>query len=85
MTSRRTVPVAFAVFDSGLDALKLPILRPVSPAEGERPSTGRREPVAFFVEKYFEWSARVEGTHYHSHMCVDHIYKTPPQRSRTQR
>lgn len=69
------------MFDSGLDALKLPILRPVSPAEGEpggfRPSTGRREPVAFFVEKYFEWSARVEGTHRHSHMLVERTHRTP--------
>ena len=67
LLSCRTVPIALAVLDSGLDTLKLPILRPVSPAEGEpggsRPSTGRREPAAFFVEKYFEFSARVEGAY----------------------
>ncbi|KAH9843882.1 uncharacterized protein C8Q71DRAFT_730404 [Rhodofomes roseus] len=65
LSAKATASVALAVFDSGLQDLKLPIIRPVSPSGGDpneaRPSTGRREPVAFFVEQYFEWTARVEA------------------------
>ncbi|KZT71594.1 hypothetical protein DAEQUDRAFT_763812 [Daedalea quercina L-15889] len=78
LSAKAETGVAFAVFDSGLGGLKLPIIRPVSPSDedpgGSRPSTGRREPVAFFVEKYFEWTARVEGT--------DHSSSPPPPRVR---
>ena len=53
--------IAFALFDSQLDQLRLPILRP--PAfhhtldhDMEQPAP-RMDSVAIFVEKYFEWLA----------------------------
>ncbi|OBZ76538.1 hypothetical protein A0H81_04029 [Grifola frondosa] len=52
---------ALAVFDSGLDQLKLPVFRPFSPGDpGEDEVTAKREPVALFVEQYFEWIGTAE-------------------------
>jgi len=55
--------VTLVVFDSGLDKLRLPILRPVSPTSEGAPgsSQARLEHVSFFVEKYFELVGTVEA------------------------
>lgn len=63
---------AFALFDSGLNELRLPILRPVSSemtvAEAGPATAGtRREFVAALVQRYFEWTGDAEeGTYYMS-------------------
>lgn len=63
LSSQSSTTIALAVFDSGLDQLRLPVLRPVSPPEGEShtPSSVRREPVAPFVHNFFQWTGVVEA------------------------
>ncbi|KAI0755452.1 hypothetical protein BC629DRAFT_1171599 [Irpex lacteus] len=58
-------PVAFALFDSKLDQLQLPILPPPTDPAGasERDSTRagpRRESVAELVRRYFGWIGTIE-------------------------
>ncbi|KAG2058878.1 hypothetical protein BDR06DRAFT_875496 [Suillus hirtellus] len=52
-------PMRFALFDSQLDKLKLPVLRtptvPVFDGEESGDETPRPESVAFVAQKYFEW------------------------------
>lgn len=52
-------PMRFALFDSQLDKLKLPVLRtptvPVFDGEESGDETPRPESVAFVAHKYFEW------------------------------
>ncbi|KAG2158863.1 uncharacterized protein EDB93DRAFT_1116767 [Suillus bovinus] len=54
-------PMRFALFDSQLDKLKLPVLRtpavPVFDGEESGDETPRPEPIAFVTHKYFEWVA----------------------------
>ncbi|CCM04808.1 uncharacterized protein FIBRA_07001 [Fibroporia radiculosa] len=60
-----SIGVALAVFDSGLENLKLPVLRPISPGPGDQsqPATLRKESIAMCVEKYFEWTGTAERKH----------------------
>lgn len=58
-----------AVFDAGLDKLRLPILLPVAIAEEatDRESTRvgpRRESVTHLVQRYFQWIGTVEEGKY---------------------
>jgi hypothetical protein len=56
---------ALAVFDSGLNDLRLPLMRPVSlnfteqNTQASSPSI-RRESVSFLVQRYFEWTGTIE-------------------------
>lgn len=51
-----------AVFDSGLETLRLPLVKPVSltDEDGQPISEVRRENVAFLVQRYFEWTGTIE-------------------------
>lgn len=50
-----------AVFDSGLDNLRLPLLKSVPPStDAEQPPNIRRESIAFLAQRYFEWTATIE-------------------------
>ncbi|KAG1892675.1 hypothetical protein F4604DRAFT_1700963 [Suillus subluteus] len=57
-------PMRFALFDSQLDKLKLPVLRtptvPVFDGEDNGDETPRPESVAFVAHKYFEWVGTFE-------------------------
>ncbi|KAJ3556938.1 hypothetical protein NM688_g1748 [Phlebia brevispora] len=60
---------SLAVFDSSLDALRLPLVRPVSPGhmqEGDGSSSpiGRVESLGFLAQRYFEWVGTVEEEPY---------------------
>ena len=67
LSTRNGVLTSLAVFDAGLEGLKLPLMRPVSPEGplGEGPSSStsesmRRESIAFLIQRYFEWVGTVE-------------------------
>lgn len=56
--------MALVVFDSGLDQLKLPIIRPLASADQTCKSTtsqARLESVAVFARRFFDWNAIAEG------------------------
>ncbi|KAI0347331.1 hypothetical protein BDW22DRAFT_516611 [Trametopsis cervina] len=65
LSGRSGKNTSLAVFDAGLDKLRLPILLPVAVAEEatDKESTRvgpRRESVAHLVQRYFQWIGTVE-------------------------
>jgi len=60
--SSDTCDVALALFDSGLDRLKLPIVRQVHDDAGQETESSplKTEAVASFVHRYFEWVGTTE-------------------------
>ncbi|KAI0921291.1 hypothetical protein AcW2_006308 [Taiwanofungus camphoratus] len=63
LASQSSSDVALVVFDSGLDQLKLPIIRPLASADQTCKSTtsqARLESVAVFARRFFDWNAIAE-------------------------
>ncbi|KAF5387774.1 hypothetical protein D9615_000211 [Tricholomella constricta] len=69
----RSGATSFALFDSRLDQLRLPIVEhPISQRDdsGENRSTSRLEPVYNYAQKYFEWIIAAEQEDTSAHGAV---------------
>lgn len=61
MSAQTGKPIALAVFDSGLEDLRLPLVKPVSlVAEDGTLDEAKRENIAYLVQRYFEWTGTIE-------------------------
>ncbi|GJE84396.1 hypothetical protein PsYK624_004720 [Phanerochaete sordida] len=64
LTAQTGKRVALAIIDSGLEDLRLPLVKPVSLVvdDGAIPAAenSRRESVAYLVQRYFDWTGTIE-------------------------